>query len=97
VTLPPYIWTASSRPALPESDRASQTAGYTIVAIDKHPANVRILCELHPDIRVVEVNLADSGDCERELDGANSGGFRVALSGAGPPAVPSAAHSPGPT
>jgi nucleoside-diphosphate-sugar epimerase len=29
-----------------------------IVAIDKHPANTAILRKLHPDIRVIEVNLA---------------------------------------
>jgi nucleoside-diphosphate-sugar epimerase len=33
--------------------------GFTnIVAIDKHPANIAILCRLHPDIKVTEANLA---------------------------------------
>jgi nucleoside-diphosphate-sugar epimerase len=29
-----------------------------IVAVDKHPANTRILRELHPDIRIIEADLA---------------------------------------
>jgi nucleoside-diphosphate-sugar epimerase len=34
--------------------------GFTnIVAVDKHPANTAILRQLHPDIRVIEANLAD--------------------------------------
>lgn len=37
--------------------------GYTdIVAIDKHPANTRILRRLHPDIRIIEADLAHD-DC----------------------------------
>ncbi len=33
--------------------------GHTrIVAIDKHPANVRTLRDLHPDITVIEADLA---------------------------------------
>ena len=33
-----------------------------IVAIDKHPANTAILRRLHPDIRIIEANLArDNG------------------------------------
>ena len=33
--------------------------GFTdIVAIDKHPANTAILRRLHPDIRVIEADLA---------------------------------------
>ena len=36
-----------------------KTRGFTdIVAIDKHPANTAILRRLHPDIRVIEANLA---------------------------------------
>jgi nucleoside-diphosphate-sugar epimerase len=35
--------------------------GYTdIIAIDKHPANTEILRRLHPDIRVIEANLAQA-------------------------------------
>jgi nucleoside-diphosphate-sugar epimerase len=37
-----------------------KTRGFTnIVAVDKHAANVAILRRLHPDIRVIEANLAD--------------------------------------
>jgi nucleoside-diphosphate-sugar epimerase len=37
-----------------------KTRGFTdIVAVDKHPANTAILRRLHPDIRVIEANLAD--------------------------------------
>src|SRR5579875_1555153 len=32
-----------------------------IVAIDKHPTNVEILRKLHPDVRVIHADLADSG------------------------------------
>jgi nucleoside-diphosphate-sugar epimerase len=36
-----------------------KTRGFTdIVAIDKHPANTAIVRRLHPDIRVIEANLA---------------------------------------
>lgn len=36
--------------------------GYTnIVAVDKHPANTRILRSLHPDIDVIEADLAHGG------------------------------------
>jgi nucleoside-diphosphate-sugar epimerase len=36
-----------------------KTRGFTdIVAIDKHPANTAILRRLHPDIRLIEANLA---------------------------------------
>jgi len=37
--------------------------GYTnIVGIDKHPENVKILKELHPDIEVIEADLAEKGE-----------------------------------
>jgi nucleoside-diphosphate-sugar epimerase len=40
-----------------------KTRGFTdIVAIDKHPANTAILRRLHPDIRVIEANLAVDDD-----------------------------------
>lgn len=44
--------------------------GHTIVGIDKHPANVRILQQLHPDIEVVAADLAAGTGWEQALDGA---------------------------
>ena len=47
--------------------------GYTdIVALDKHRANVRILAGLHPDIEVVEADLARDGGWEERLGGAQA-------------------------
>jgi nucleoside-diphosphate-sugar epimerase len=46
-------------------------AGYTnIVAIDKQAANLRLLRQLNPGIRVVEADLAEAGSWEREFEGA---------------------------
>jgi nucleoside-diphosphate-sugar epimerase len=45
---------------------------HTIVAIDKHAANTRILREFHPDIQVVECDLAERGDWAQALDGVDS-------------------------
>jgi len=45
-------------------------AGYTnLVAIDKHPHNTRMLAELHPDITVIEADLAESGPWQQQFDG----------------------------
>ncbi len=38
---------------------------WDIVAIDKHPANVRILQRLHPEVDTIEADLAAPGDWER--------------------------------
>ncbi|MFT3722007.1 MAG: NAD(P)-dependent oxidoreductase [Hyphomonadaceae bacterium] len=38
----------------------------SILAIDKHPQNTKILRELHPEIDVVETDLADTGSWEAE-------------------------------
>lgn len=38
-----------------------------IVAIDKHPANTALLRGLHPDIAIVEADLARAGDWERAV------------------------------
>lgn len=38
---------------------------FSIVAIDKHPKNIRILRELHPEIEVIEADLSASGDWEK--------------------------------
>ena len=45
--------------------------GYTqLVAIDKHAHNLDILRRLHPDVRVVEADLAEAGAWAREFEGA---------------------------
>ncbi|MGD0444810.1 MAG: NAD(P)-dependent oxidoreductase [Edaphobacter sp.] len=40
-----------------------------IVALDKHPTNTATLRRLHPEIRVVEADLAEPGPWQDELDG----------------------------
>jgi nucleoside-diphosphate-sugar epimerase len=48
-------------------------AGYSnLVAIDKQSANLRLLAQLNPDVRVVEADLAEPGAWEREFDGADT-------------------------
>ncbi len=37
---------------------------YQIVAVDKHPANVEVLRRLHPEIEVIEADLAEPGEWE---------------------------------
>jgi nucleoside-diphosphate-sugar epimerase len=45
-----------------------QARGFTdIVAIDRHPANTAILRRLHPDIRVIEANLAVDDGWQTEM------------------------------
>jgi len=51
---------------LPRLKRDSQNE---IVAIDKHPKNIAILRQLHPEIRVVEADLAEQGAWQQELEG----------------------------
>ena len=47
--------------------------GYTdIVALDKHRANTKILAELHPDVRVIEADLARPGGWEDTFAGADA-------------------------
>jgi nucleoside-diphosphate-sugar epimerase len=43
-----------------------------IVAIDKSAANNGIIRELHPDVTVIDADLAERGDWERELEGAGA-------------------------
>jgi nucleoside-diphosphate-sugar epimerase len=40
-----------------------------IVAIDKHHQNISILRQLHPEVRVVEADLAEAGAWRQELEG----------------------------
>jgi nucleoside-diphosphate-sugar epimerase len=42
-----------------------------IVAIDKHPANTALLRRLHPDIEIVEADLADDGAWRRAVAAAD--------------------------
>ena len=42
--------------------RMKRRGGFEIVALDKHPANTAILRRLHPDIRVIECDLAIAGE-----------------------------------
>lgn len=47
--------------------------GFTdIVAIDKHPANTRVLAELHPDIEVIQADLAKDDGWQASLQGAEA-------------------------
>lgn len=43
-----------------------------IVAFDKHSANLRILRRLHPDIEVIEADLAEPGPWARAFEGAGA-------------------------
>ncbi len=56
--------------------RLKQHGGHSIVAIDKHPANTRVLRDLHPDVQVIEADLAQPGaqpgGWEHGLDGVDS-------------------------
>lgn len=46
-------------------------AGYTnLVAIDKHKHNTTMLAELHPDITVIEADLAEDGEWQNSLQDA---------------------------
>jgi nucleoside-diphosphate-sugar epimerase len=40
-----------------------------LVCIDKHPKNIETLRALHPDVRVIHADLADSGGWQNELEG----------------------------
>ena len=42
-----------------------------IVAIDKHSANTALLRQLHPDVTVVEADLAGEGDWQRSIAGVD--------------------------
>lgn len=43
-------------------------AGYkNLIAIDKHKHNTKMLADLHPDITVIEADLADDGDWQSSL------------------------------
>jgi nucleoside-diphosphate-sugar epimerase len=52
--------------------RLKQRGGHSIVGIDKHAANTRILRSLHPDIQIIEADMAEAGGWEHGLDGVDS-------------------------
>ncbi|HEY8381991.1 MAG TPA: NAD-dependent epimerase/dehydratase family protein [Microvirga sp.] len=52
--------------------RLKRKGGYDIVALDKNANNLRVLRDLHPDITVVEADLAERGSWMQALDGAES-------------------------
>lgn len=43
---------------------------FNIVAIDKHHENIQILKELHPDIEIIEADLAQRGEWEQSFEDA---------------------------
>jgi nucleoside-diphosphate-sugar epimerase len=52
--------------------RLKQRGGFSIVAIDKHHANTALLRDLHPDIQVIEADMAEPGDWQQALRGMDS-------------------------
>lgn len=52
--------------------RLKERGGHSIVAIDKHGANTRLLRSLHPDIEVIEADMAEPGAWEQSLRGMDS-------------------------
>jgi nucleoside-diphosphate-sugar epimerase len=46
--------------------------GYRVIGIDKHPTNTKRLAELHPDIRVIEADLAKPGDWQAAFGGVDA-------------------------
>ncbi|MDR3375329.1 MAG: NAD(P)-dependent oxidoreductase [Ancalomicrobiaceae bacterium] len=52
--------------------RLKQRGCRHIVAIDKHPANTRTLARLHPDITIIEADLAEPGDWQDAFAGADT-------------------------
>jgi nucleoside-diphosphate-sugar epimerase len=46
--------------------------GHRVVGIDKHPTNTKRLRELHPDIEVIEADLAAPGDWARAFEGVDA-------------------------
>lgn len=52
--------------------RLKQRGGHSIVAIDKHAANTRLLRDLHPDIEVVHADMAEPGPWQQALRGTDS-------------------------
>jgi nucleoside-diphosphate-sugar epimerase len=51
--------------------RLERWTGIDLVCIDKHAANVQILRQVHPELRVIEADLATPGPWEHEFEGAD--------------------------
>lgn len=52
--------------------RLKARPGTAIVGIDKHKANIAVLRTLHPDVTVVEADMAEPGSWTAALDGADA-------------------------
>src|SRR4051794_1299492 len=52
--------------------RLKAQGGFDIVGIDKHSANTPLLRNLHPDITVIEADLAETGDWSKAVDSADA-------------------------
>jgi nucleoside-diphosphate-sugar epimerase len=52
--------------------RLKAQGGFDIVAIDKHSANTPLLRRLHPEITVIEADLAETGDWSKAVEGADA-------------------------
>jgi nucleoside-diphosphate-sugar epimerase len=46
-----------------------KTRGHELVAIDKHPTNTAVLRRLHPDVTVIEADMAEAGDWQDAVAG----------------------------
>lgn len=52
--------------------RLKQRGPHEIVGIDKHAANIAVLRRLHPDVTVIEADMAEPGPWQQALVGADS-------------------------
>lgn len=52
--------------------RLKGAGGWDITAVDKHPANTEILRSLHPDVMVIEADMAEPGPWEEALAEADA-------------------------
>lgn len=52
--------------------RLKSESGFRIIAIDKHPKNTALLAKLHPDLTVIEADLASKGDWIKNFAGADA-------------------------
>lgn len=52
--------------------RLKQRPDLTLVGIDKHPANVALFRQVHPDVEIIEADLSHPGAWTKALDGADA-------------------------
>lgn len=52
--------------------RLKNTGRFRLIAIDKHAANVAVLRRMHPDITIIEADMAEPGPWQDALSGANA-------------------------